>query len=498
MAAPTQDDFNNLLKSIKDLTKSLGTSNDTDKKANKATLDLTVQLASIYKSQEAFTKASELQTKLIKYNADASKVLSTTLTKAPGFTNLETGMTLLEAGLESNSKGLGEFFARASLLGQNIEQMAFGLRNLTGTLGLNNTQTVLLAESIEDSAKTYGTSSERLVDSLNKSGGTLALLYRTNTGTNDALEALTAATDRAAPGGLAAVLGPLIGGGVESLGRLGVLGIGEEISALMRGEGGISSGMGIFEKIINLRDQIVGTGEQAIIGAQIFEQMTGLTLAQANLAEKLANTLKEQQGKPELEAQLSDAFGTLTAIMEEIRTPLAELTVIFLTGLNGVQDILKHDIAKYLIKVAGATAILFTISASLRLISLLTKKSNLFWFGIYTAVAALYAPLESIVKGLGGIAEDTKTTADIAKNQQENRTLSLLEEYNKRHAATLNTLIREDNKMNLEPLLTEKEALTQSVKQTQLFEIMVKMIGDQNDMLGKKTSAFTPNPAGIK
>ena len=52
--------------------------------------------------------------------------------------------------------------------------------------------------------------------------------------------------------------------------------------------------------------------------------------------------------------------------------------------------------------------------------------------------------------------------------------------------------------MNLEPLLTEKEALTQSVKQTQLFEIMVKMIGDQNDMLGKKTSAFTPNPAGIK
>ena len=58
--------------------------------------------------------------------------------------------------------------------------------------------------------------------------------------------------------------------------------------------------------------------------------------------------------------------------------------------------------------------------------------------------------------------------------------------------------MRQNSLMNLEPSLTEQMALSQREKQIQLFDNMVKIMGDQTDMIGKKTTAFTPNPAGLK
>lgn len=498
MAAPTQDDFNKLIKEIKNLTASMGKSKDDRKADTRATLSLTAQLGSVYKIQEALTKAADLQTKTLRYNVDASKVLSSTLTKAPGFTNLETGMAMLEAGLEDNSKGLGDFFARSSLLGENIEQMAFGLRSLRGSLALNNTQTVTLAKAIGDSAKTYGTSSERLIDSLNKFGNTLAILNRTSSGQNQALIDLTAATDRVAPGAVASILGPLLGGGAESLGRLGVLGAGTDAAALMSGEGGMAAGLGIFEKIVDLRDQIVGTGEQAIIGAQIFEQMTGLTLAQANLAETVATTIKEQEGRSKLDAILADGLGTLNSIMKEFTTPIANFIEGLVASLGGIKAILQGEIVNKLIKTAGMTTVLFSMLAVLKLIASAGIKNAIIGTLIFAALYHFMPYLEKSFKALMKNVDNTGTTASIAKKTEERKNLSLLEEYNKRHAATFSTLIRESGRMNVEPSLSDRMAKEERERQTQILDSILRATNDQIDLISRNKSAFSNNsPIGI-
>ena len=502
MAAPTQDDFNNLLQGLKDLTTSLGNSTKSQKESIKDftrnSLGLSVQLGSLYKIQEAVSKAAQLQVAALRYNAETTRIFSTTLTKAPGFTNLNAGMAMLEAGLENNSENLGEFFARADLLGENINQLAFGLRDMKVTLGLNKTETALLAESVEDSAKTYGTSSSRLVDSLNKFGTTLAVLNRTSTGQNQAILDLTAATDRAAPGALQAVLQPLFGGGAESLGRLGVLGAQGEAAALMSGEGGLGAGRDLFDKIVSLRDQIVGTGQQAILGSQIFEQMTGFTLQQANMAETLRDVLDAQAGSPRLDAVLDDALGSLNSIMEELKTPLAILTVGILEGLGGIKEIMKNEVVRNLVKAAAATGVLIAISASMRLLTLLTKRSSLVWLAIFGILSAIMPGVTKMLDGIMQTAESTETTAKIAKKNEANRTLNLLEEYNKRHSATLNALIRQNSKSHLIPSLSERMALAQREKQNQLSDMMLKVLNDQAETMSRSKSSFTPNPTGVK
>ena len=496
MTTPLEDEVKNLTDSVNSLVKTLATSNNASTNQAKETLKLTGQLGISVKMQQALTMASDLQLKVMKLNSDSTVALSNNLSKGPGFTNLNSNLAMLETGLEGNSKELSDFLVRSDLLGENVTQMAQGLQGLRGVLGLSVKGTGFLAKEIMDSAKTYKTSSEKVVAGLNKLGNTLTILSKASNGT-ELITDIVAATSKAAPGAAEDLLNKLFGGGTESLGRLASLGAGQEATAMLGPGAQLSDAAALFGKVDERFNATVGSGMGAIVGAEVFESIYGIPVSLAQQAGVMEKLLLEQQQQSKLSAAMEDALGGIQSIFTEFQTGLAIIAESLLIGFGSIKELFENEIVRYLIQVAGMAAILQGISITLNVIRMLTAISSVKSFAIYAVIAAIFPLLSKMMKGITSTSEHTKVTADVAKKDQESRTLSLLEQYNKRHSAAINELIRQSSRTDLEPSMSEKAQQLQLERSAQLQDGILRALLEQSDLMSRNNSVFGSNPTGV-
>lgn len=268
-------------------------------------------------------------------NAAASRDL------IPVVTATATRMALFESGLEKNSAGLGRFLARADLLGQNMQAMAGQFRSMSNALDLNNAQQTLFAQSVENSAKTYKSSSESILAALERFSSTMAVANaKNNVETSKLFTQIQAMTDRIAPEALSTALAPLFSQGVESLAVAGRLGVRDQLQRIQSGGGSVEDFQQIVEAFSNLKDQFM-TGasyESDVIGAQILEQLSTLTAEQVNMLQVANKSIEEAKGNTQQIAKLSDATSTLNAIMKHVDDAITELKNKGLMFLQALAD----------------------------------------------------------------------------------------------------------------------------------------------------------------
>lgn len=478
--------------SVKDLTNAVTNLAKLFGSEGKANKDLTLGIGALYKSVDALKEASDMQIAVLRLNGNVSKALNTSLVKsAPATSNLAVSMQLLEAGLENNAEGLGEFVVRAQLLGENIQAITTGLRSLTLTLGLSRSEQTLLANSIEDSSKTYKTSTESVVAGLAKFGETLAILNRTQTGqTNDLVTQMVAMTERFAPGALAGILEPLIGSGAESLARQAMLGVQGDVSNLMGPNAQVSDIERVLDGIIKSVDRMVGSGQQAIVGADIFRQLTGMSLSTANSAASLKEIIQNSKDAIKQQAKVNDALTTINSLLEEIKTPLTETLVAVAGKLQELKEGADQEAVQRSARALGDAALLGGIFATGRLLIGIVGPVGLIIAGIYSVLQYLGVLGDFTLTSLLGIGKDTKTVAAAAEEEKDANALNLAEQYNRRHAELLSQAIRQSGRGEYESMMTSKNAEIQRQKQIQLFNSMITEIRNQTLELKEKKSPF--------
>lgn len=478
--------------SVKDLTEAVKKLTGAFGKDDKVNRDLTLGIGALYKGVDALKQASDMQVAVLRLNGDVSRSLNTSLAKsAPATANLAASMQLLEAGLEDNSEGLGEFVVRAQLLGENIQAITTGLRSLTLTLGLSRSEQTMLADSIEDSAKTYRTSTESVVAGLAKFGETLAILNRTQTGqTNDLVTQMVAMTERFAPGALAGILEPLVGSGAESLARAAMLGVQGDVASLMGPNAQVSDIERILDNITRSVDRIVGSGQQAIVGADIFRQITGMSLATANSAASLKEIIQNNKDAIKQQAKVNDALTTINSLLEEIKTPITETLVAVAGKLQELKEGADQEAVTRAARSLGDAALLSGIFATGRLLLGIVGPWGLAIAGIYSALQYLGVLGDFSLASLIGIEKDTKTVAATAEEESDKGAVNLAEQYNRRHSELLSQAIRQSGRDQYESMMTSKNAEIQRQKQIQLFGNMISEIRNQTLELREKRSPF--------
>jgi hypothetical protein len=424
----------------------------------------------------------------------------------PAATALNSRMALVENGLESNSEGLGRFLGRADLLGENIQQLAGGMRTLKLTLSLTNSEQADLATSIQDAAKTYTTSTGSLVKALESFGDSLAILNRTQSGgTNDLITNMVAMTDRFAPGALQSILTPLVSQGGESLARMGVLGVSSEMDKILGGGGSVDDMISVLKSLVGTRENLVGKGGQAVIGSEVFQTVTGFSLAQANQAESLIEILEEQKKSAQQTAKLEDALKTINGVLTTLKDPLILMATYLAQAVEFFFSILGNTFVKMSLLLVGIYKGLLVAKSILTGISIMQKAMLVFdkiktFFtvltgtvigGIALLLTAVLGTLMFLSDSSEETSENTKVSAEEIKKKQNQDFMNNIEEYNRKFGASLSTLARMSTRTDLESQMTGVGSEASREKTNALLEQLVTGMQEQTDKIERnRTSAF--------
>ena len=407
---------------------------------------------------DVLTKAFEVQSSLLRRNTTVNETISTSLSKAaPGLANLEASLALFDAGLEGNAKGLADFTNRAGLLGEDVGKMLVGLRDLRLSLGLTSEEQAGLAQTIMDSAKTYKTSSEGVIDSLNKFSTNLAILNRTQSGkTNDLIVKLSAMTDRVAPGALQDLLGTLVGQGAQSLARVGLLGATGSTERLIQGGASTQDVINILDQIVKARETFVPAGNlMTIQGNEILKSVVGLDLSQANSAETLIEILEGQRKQEALSASLDDALNGLNDIMLSFKEPFTEIVMLLANALEFIKNL---PFLKELAKILAWGSMFAFIVGALKILGTVFAIA----MGKIILIGALISLIVAGIKALVGsgdeTAKNTSVVAEEAKLAAARRDADLIEAYNKQNTELISAIARYSGRTDAEALMDRKNA----------------------------------------
>lgn len=407
---------------------------------------------------DALLKAQEVQSGLLRRNTTVSEVISTNLSAAaPKLANLEASLALFDAGLENNAKGLADFVNRAGILGEDIGKMLVGLRDLRLSLGLTSEEQVGLAQTIMDSAKTYKTSSEGVIDSLNKFSTNLAILNRTQSGkTNDLIVKLAAMTDRMAPGALQDLLGTLVGQGAQSLARIGLLGATGSTGRLIQGEASTQDVIDILDQIVRARETFVPAGNlMTIQGNEILKSVVGLNLSQANSAETLRDILQGQLKQDALTASLDDALMSLNDIMLTFKEPFTEIVMALAKALEFMKNL---PFLKDLTRILAWTSVFAFIGGMLKGIAAIISVVSIKLLAITAVLGVIAAGISALVGSGDETAKNTAVVADEAKIAAAKRDADLIEAYNRQNSELISAIARYSGRTDAEALMDRKNA----------------------------------------
>lgn len=504
MANPQQD----LLDAINNLTKTIGNMNGTSNpRRRRGGKDDSIDVMKFFERrtgiENVLVKATEVQAKALQRNVSVNELINLRLSQAaPLLANLEGSLKVFEAGLDDNAEGLGDFVNRAGILGENLDSLLTGVRDLRLNLALSREEEIVFTQSIMNAAKTYQTSTEGVVTSLNKFGETLAILNRTQSGqTNDLIVNLAAMTDRFAPGALQGILQPLLSQGGQSLGRIGVLGGQTGISNMIEGTGQLSDVLQVLKGVVQARDTFVPTGVNAIVGSEILKATTGQTLAQANQAERLIEIIEKQMNTQTLEAGLKDALGSLNDIMLTFKEPFTAIVNVLAKMLEMAKPIFQSGWFKAVVSFLAWTAIFRTISALIGTLIAATKLNGRKGISILGLIFSIGATIWS--KTLEASEKTAKNTGDIAAQAnaaRRARDLELVDRYNKLHAGTIGALIRANARQDTDNRLGIVNAQIQREKTNMLMQQVVTEAERQRAMTEAfnrgQRSGFRPGNGG--
>jgi len=286
----------------------------------------------------------------------------------PVVTANSTKMAIFQAGLEKNSKGIGKFIARSELLGEDIEQMSFQLRGLTQSVGLSNFGQTNLAVAIANSAKTYNTSTSKLLESMTRLASVMAVANtKVNPETAKLFAQIQGMTDRLAPDALETALGPLMNMGAESIRIAGTVGVADEMRKLQQGQASVEDIQRVLRAFVDLRETFVtGSYEGDVIGAEIVSKLTTLDVSQIEMLGIAEEAIEQNKNQIQKIASLGDAqksLQTVLAHMSDIGEALQNKALVYLeriVNFVGAETLAKLSVIAIAL---GGLLILFTVIA---------------------------------------------------------------------------------------------------------------------------------------
>lgn len=439
---------------------------------------------------DALLKAQEVQSSLLRRNTTVSETISTSLSSAaPKLANLEASLALFDAGLEDNAQGLADFTNRAGILGEDVGKMLVGLRDLRLSLGLTSEEQVGLSKTIMDSAKTYKTSSEGVIDSLNKFSTNLAILNRTQSGkTNDLIVKLSAMTDRVAPGALQDLLGTLVGQGAQSLARVGLLGATGSTERLIQGGASTQDVIDILDQIVKARETFVPAGNlMTIQGNEILKSVVGLNLSQANSAETLRDILTGQLKRDQLTASLDDALMSLNDIMLTFKEPFTEIVMALAKALEFMKNL---PFLKDLTRVLAWTSVIVFIGGVLKGIAAIFVVVNAKILAITLILSSIGVILDKIFGSGEETARNTQIVAEEARIAAARRDADLIEAYNRQNTELISAIARYSGRTDAEEYMDRKNAEATRERMLNTFNSSLEVSIKTLEALQRRGSAF--------
>ena len=427
----------------------------------------------------------------------------------PGQAAMATKMALVNNGLENNAEGLGMFLARSKVLGENIEAMAGNLRTLRNTLVLGQDQEASFADAIGDFAKTYRTSSESLVQALQRNAETLALAGAAGgEQTQKLMTQLMAMSDREAPQQMEKILSQMFGSGMESIQRMAVLGVGEEAQRIMSGGGDISDMKAILQAITDMKDSVVGQGNDAIVGNEILKSILGgMTVADANNAQTLLGILDRQEEQVIQNAGMKDVMTGMYTLFQMVEGGITQVA----TFIGGLAEKLFNLLGPYVMQLVGIFLSVFavvralgpivgllktilSISRIMQALALLrtTVLGTMGWWivAIAAAITAVAAYFGFLSDKTEENEENTAVVANKVKKEEAESFQNKLEEYNNRANAALNDLIKMAAKSDVDQEMTSLGAAAQQEQNNRYLAEVLTELREQKELMIGRRSAF--------
>lgn len=448
------------------------------------------QLVSLGGMLGGLEHAIKYQTPFLRLNMQASEHLNTSLLKnSPAIVNLQTQIGLLESGLEDNTDGLGKYIARAVLLGENQEELIKGIQTLRLNLGLSIKEENSLTKTLMDASKNYNTASTKVVQGLANFSDALAVFsYTNNFAAIKGVAEVMAMTERRAPGGLQAVLGPLLEG-PQGFSRAAMLGVEGQIQQLQRGQGRASDIIISILKTIDQKARIFDNLDTRIARTMVKESF-GMDAAVLGINKKMLDAIERGPNNLEkLEASLSDANGSLEKLQQILHEPIALGINTMIGAVERIAGRLTpEEMGKAVLGFTGAVFSLFAVKA----VQLLSRGivGGLPGFLLTTGIgAALGIALEGVTTSTRETAESTKSLAKIAKKDSED--ISPAEYLNRLHGSTLNKLISENSKYSMSSAMSEEESKLQR-------ERLIQKLGELLEEIKKQTTEKKMRPSRFK
>jgi len=258
-------------------------------------------------------------------------------------TRMVSTMTLLRSGLEGNSASLGRFVVRAQALGENINMLATGFRDIRTSLGLTTRQLGELGTYTVDSARTYKISSDQLVKSMADLSRKMGVLGFAGAGTSmKALADAVAQTSLVAPGGIAQVLGPMMSGGIETIATAQMSGMQSFLTRLTNNQ--ITSSREVFsafQGFINRIDQTIkpSLAQGPQVANTLLQQLYGINFETYNTMRVMVDSFKNNPVQERIAASLDEARGLLNQIGPRLEEPLVYVASRVLTLIEIISPI---------------------------------------------------------------------------------------------------------------------------------------------------------------
>lgn len=345
--ANLKDQLDALVKALQEQTEANKKAKDARDKENKEKKinDTISKLLNFGKSFESFMKpVMQFQTSMTSMGRSLDGTMKNVLGGSmPLQTRMVATMTLLKSGLEGNSASLGKFVVRAQALGENINVLASGFRDIRTSLGLTTGQLGELGTYVVDSARTYKVSSDQLVKSMADLSKRMGVLGFAGAGTSmKALADAVAQTSLVAPGGIAQVLGPMMSGGIETIATAQMSGMQSFLTRLTNNQ--VTSSREVFsafQGFINRIDQTIkpSLSQGPQVANTLLQQLYGINFETYNTMKVMVDSFKSNPAQERIAAGLDEAKGLLNQIAPRLEEPLVYVASRVLTLVELISPI---------------------------------------------------------------------------------------------------------------------------------------------------------------
>lgn len=414
-------------------------------KAEKKISDAVSKILNFGKSFENFMKpVMQFQTSMTSMGRSLDGTMKNVLGGSlPLQIRMTSTMALLKAGLEGNSASLGKFVMRAQALGENINMLATGFRDIRTSLGLTTGQLGELGTYVVDSARTYKVSSDQLVKSMADLSKKMAVLGFAGAGSSmKALADAVAQTALVAPGGVAQVLGPMMSGGIETIATAQMSGMQGFLTRLTNNQ--VTSSQEIFSALqgfVNRIDQTIkpSLSQGPQVANTLLQQLYGINFETYNTMKVMVDSFRSNPQQERIAASLDEAKTLLNQIAPRIEEPLALIAGYALSLIELISPIFPV-LMSILTGMAAANTVRLAMRGIASTTNLLLTKSmqaslaNSGMSNLLGKFSAFLGPIAGMVTGVMLLVDlfgSTDENIDEMNEREKRKDLPSIEEINR-------------------------------------------------------------------